>query len=94
MKHQTGLMNHLIATYETHRERTGKLPSRLALGRWDVRELSHLASKGASLNGVNVTARDMVGWAFDGEGYVRILDTPVQVDFRIGRMPGAFWWSE
>lgn len=86
MKHQTGLWDHLQATRLTFIERTGLAPARLALGRWDARELANLIGVHANLLPSEVMAEGR-----DGE--VSMHGIPVLVDFRIGRMPGAMWWQ-
>lgn len=90
MKNDTGLIDHLSATSRTFEERTGRRPTRLALGRWDVRELAYVMADNLP---DDVTALDLFrGSTEDSE--ISLLGADVRVDFRVGRMPGALWWHE
>lgn len=82
------LSEHIVATRHTYRERTGKDPGCLCLGRWDVRELARVVAPHFT---PPMLPREVIAHA--REGGLSVFGVPVKVDGRIGRCPGSLWWQ-
>lgn len=83
---QPVIIGHLAATQARFIQVHGRLPTTLALGRWDARELARWVAAGTSLTGSQFL-RMARGGITVGAGI------QAKVDGRIQRMPGALWWA-
>lgn len=85
------LLDHMSATLKRYVAEHGRKPEILAIGRWDAREIARYA---AALSG-GVTSAPSARGLFRGlcSGDAVLFGVPIQVDARIGRMPGELWWQ-